>query len=160
MRDNLQPGKCCPPFDPAPWDNAVLEWHDKRFVKGRVFTCMYVPVNFGSVITRMIMKIEAAGIGIPDWLGLGDHTSRWNMDLYLAVDREVPGMKNTAMSGKFLSKVYEGDFKETGNWCEDFDAYAKSKDLNVSKLYMWYTTCPKCAKKYGKNYVVIIGKLE
>lgn len=21
-----------------------------------------------------------------------------------------------------------------------------------------YTTCPKCAKKYGKNYVVIVGR--
>jgi len=24
---------------------------------------------------------------------------------------------------------------------------------------MWYTTCPKCAKKYGKNYVVIIAEV-
>ncbi|WP_369688185.1 hydrolase [Anaerophaga thermohalophila] len=23
---------------------------------------------------------------------------------------------------------------------------------------MWYTTCPKCAKKYGKNYVAIVGQ--
>ncbi len=26
--------------------------------------------------------------------------------------------------------------------------------------YMWYTTCPKCAKKYGKNHVVILGAVE
>jgi hypothetical protein len=25
-------------------------------------------------------------------------------------------------------------------------------------MYMWYTTCPKCAKVYGKNYVVILAK--
>ncbi|MCK7469725.1 MAG: 60S ribosomal export protein NMD3 [Desulfomicrobium escambiense] len=25
---------------------------------------------------------------------------------------------------------------------------------------MWYTTCPKCAKKYGKNYVAIVGAIE
>jgi hypothetical protein len=24
---------------------------------------------------------------------------------------------------------------------------------------MWYTTCPKCAQKYGKNYVVIIAQV-
>ncbi|MEI6627571.1 MAG: hydrolase, partial [bacterium] len=48
---------------------------------------------------------------------------------------------------------------DTGKWCKDFDVYAKSKKLVIDKLYMWYTTCPKCAKKYGKNYVVIVGKI-
>ena len=32
--------------------------------------------------------------------------------------------------------------------------------LNIGKWYMWYTTCPKCAKKYGKNYVVIVGQIQ
>jgi hypothetical protein len=27
-------------------------------------------------------------------------------------------------------------------------------------MYMWYTTCPKCAKKYGKNYVTIIAQID
>ncbi|HLE31541.1 MAG TPA: hydrolase [Bacteroidota bacterium] len=45
-------------------------------------------------------------------------------------------------------------------WCKDFEAYAKGKHLDVKKWYMWYTTCPKCAKKYGKNYVAIIGGLN
>ena len=26
------------------------------------------------------------------------------------------------------------------------------------KLYFWYTTCPKCAKVYGKNYVVLLAE--
>jgi len=34
----------------------------------------------------------------------------------------------------------------------------KSKDLTINKWYMWYTTCPKCAKKWGKNYVVLIAR--
>jgi hypothetical protein len=42
---------------------------------------------------------------------------------------------------------------------KDFDAIAHSKDLNLKKTYMWYTTCPRCAKKYGKNYVVILGQM-
>ena len=27
------------------------------------------------------------------------------------------------------------------------------------KMLEWYTTCPKCAKAYGKNYVVIIAEV-
>jgi hypothetical protein len=30
----------------------------------------------------------------------------------------------------------------------------------LETLYFFYTTCPKCAKHYGKNYVVGIAKLK
>jgi len=84
---------------------------------------------------------------------------KWNMDLYLAVDKEVPGAENITLSGKFISKVYEGPFKDTGKWCDDLSSYVKGKGMDLKKMYMWYTTCPKCAKKYGKNYVVILGQV-
>ena len=44
-------------------------------------------------------------------VSLSDHTSRRNMDLYLAVDHEVVGAENVNMSGKFLIKVYEGPYQ-------------------------------------------------
>jgi hypothetical protein len=97
---------------------------------------------------------------MPQWLSLSDHASPWKMDLYLAVDKEIEDAENINLSGKFLSKVYEGDFKETAKWGEDFKKYADGKNLKIKKWYMWYTTCPKCAKKYGKNYVVTIAEVE
>ncbi len=150
---------CCPMFDPKPWDGKVLEWKDKKFVKDKVWTFFYMPINFGGVIKRLNEKVQKANAKMPDWLCLSDHTSKWNMDLYLAVDKEVAGANNTALSGKFLSKVYEGPFQDTGKWCKDFEQYAKGKGLGIEKWYMWYTTCPKCAKVYGKNYVVIVAKV-
>ena len=84
----------------------------------------------------------------------------WNMDLFVAVDKKVPDVENTTISGKFLSKVYEGPYQKTGEWCKDFDRYVKKKGLERGKMYMWYTTCPGCAKKYGKNYVVIISEVK
>ena len=158
--DNIsQEPECCPRFNPEPWDNKVFKWDNKRFIKDRVFTLFYMPMNFGSVMKRMMAKIDGARAKVPDYLGLSDHTSKWNMDIYVAVDKEVPDAENTTLGGKFLTKVYEGDFKETGKWCKDFEGYAKGKNLDVKKWYMWYTTCPKCAKKYGKNYVAIVGKV-
>lgn len=151
---------CCPKFNPAPWDGKVLEWKDKKFIKDSVFTFMYMPINFVSVITRSMKKVEDAGAQIVDSLSLSDHTSKWNMDLYLAVDKEIPGAQNITLSGKFLSKVYDGDFKDTAKWGEDFKQYAKSKGYEIKKWYMWYTTCPKCAKKYGHNYVVTIAEVK
>lgn len=150
---------CCPKFDPKPWDGKEFEWKDKQFIKGRVRTFMFIPLNFGGVISKMMKQIEADGAKCVDNIALSDHTSKWNMDIYLAVDKEIPGAENVTLSGKYLSKVYEGDFKETGKWSEDFKKYAANKDLNIKKWYMWYTTCPKCAKAYGKNYVVILGQI-
>lgn len=152
--------ECCPQFNPKPWDNKILNWDHKKFIKDKVFTLFYIPINFGSVVKKMTAKIEKAGAKTQDWMGLSDHTSKWNMDLYLAVDQEIPDTENVTLSGKLLSKVYEGDFKDTGKWCQDFNFYAKNKKLKVGKMYMWYTTCPKCAKKYGKNYVVIIAQVQ
>ena len=152
--------ECCPKFDPAPWDGKVLEWGNKKFIKGKVFTLFFMPVNFGSVIVKLMAKVKDAGAGMPENLCLSDHTSRWNMDLYLAVDKEIPRAENVVLSGRFFSKVYEGDFKETGEWCRDFENIAKERGMKIEKWYMWYTTCPKCAKKYGKNYTVIVGKIN
>ncbi|MBU1706259.1 hypothetical protein KKG19_06095 [Patescibacteria group bacterium] len=151
---------CCPKFDPAPWDGKAFEWQNKKFIKDKVFTLFYMPMNFGGVMKRVYEKVEKAGITIQEGMWLSDHASKWNMDLYVAVDKEVAGAENVTLSGKFLSKVYEGNFKDTGKWTQDFENYAKGKGISVKKMYMWYTTCPKCAKKYGKNYVVLVGQIN
>lgn len=151
---------CCPPFAPAQWEDKLLEWNNKKFVKDSVFTLFYMPITFGKVMKRLDRKIRDANATIPDWLCLSDHTSKWNMDVYVAVDQNIPNAVNVSLSGKFYSKVYEGNFKETGNWCKDYESVVKSKGMGVKKWYMWYTTCPKCAKKYGKNYVAIVSEVE
>jgi hypothetical protein len=155
----MQEDICCPKFDPEPWDEKEIVWENKPFLKDRVFTAFYIPLNFGGVMKRLDARVRQAGVTVPDWLCLSDHTSKWSMDVYLAVDREVPGARNVPLSGEFLSKVYEGPFQDTGKWCEDFKTFAQSRGKTIEKWFMWYTTCPKCAKKYGKNYVVIVGKV-
>lgn len=160
MESSKNQTECCPIFDPTPWDGQLIEWENKKFVKTNVCTLFYMPLNFGGVMKKMTKKLASTGATMPFGMCLSDHTTKWNMNIYLHVDKDVPNAENVTMSGKFLCKVYEGNFKETGNWCKDFDAYAKSRSLEITKWYMWYTTCPKCAKKYGKNYVVIIGRIR
>ena len=111
-------------------------------------------------MTRMNKLVGKNNAQIPDWLCLSDHTSKWNMNLYLAVDKAILGAENVLLSGTFYSRVYEGNFKQTEEWCKDFEKHAAMKEFPIEKWYMWYTTCPKCAKAYGKNYVVIIVKTK
>ncbi len=151
---------CCPQFDPKPWDGKLFEWNNKKFIKDKVSTFLNIPLNFGSVMKRLDENVRNADATMPDFVCLSDHTSKWNMNLYLAVDKDIPNANNVTLSGKYLSKVYEGPFKDTGKWCKDFQQYAQSKNVTVVKWYMWYTTCPKCAKKYGKNYVVIVAEIK
>ncbi len=141
-------------------NDVILEWTEKPFIKGKVCTLFFMPLNFGQVITKLNKKVDAAGAAVPDWLCLSDHTSKWNMDILLAVDKQIPDAENLTISGKFYSRVYEGNFKDTGKWYADFKTKAVEKGLNIGKIYTWYTTCPKCAKRYGKNYVVIIANVD
>lgn len=157
---NKQIDECCPRFDPKPWDGKILEWKKKKFIKGSVFCLFYMPINFGTVISRLMKKTEEAGAKSEDWMCLSDHTSKWKMNICVAVNKDVDGVENVELSGKFLTKAYEGDFKDTGKWCADFEEYLRTKKLKMEKLYMWYTTCPKCAKKWGKNYTVLVAKIN
>jgi hypothetical protein len=89
---------CCPKFDPTGWKDAMLEWQDRRFIKGTVKTFMLMPVNYGKVVKELEQKIKAA------------------------------------------DKV-------------------DSRGMTTKKMFMWYTTCPKCATFYGENYVVAVAEV-
>lgn len=150
--------ECCPRFDPAPWDEKEQVWENKLFVKDRVISLFHIPLNFGAVMRRNVGKIEAADAQSPSMLVISDENSLWGADVYIEVTKEIPGADMAALSGVFLSKVFEGPYKNMGKWIADMKAYAATQGKDLKKLYFYYTTCPKCAKKYGKNYVVILAQ--
>lgn len=150
---------CCPKFDPKPWEDKTIEWKNKKFCKDKVFTLFYMPIGFGCKMKKLMRIFDSEKIKNPDNLMLCDHTSMWNMNIYISTDRIVSNLNNTTISGKFLSRVYEGPFKDAGKWHKDIVEYTKRKTGNdPKKVYYFYTTCPKCAKKYGKNYVVLLAQ--
>lgn len=150
---------CCPEFQPEYWNEKTHIWSEKPFIADSVITFFYMPVNFGAVMRRLNAKVEAAEAEMPDWLCLSDHRSAWKMDLYLAINKTVANAKNMRMNGSFYSKVFEGAYKDAGKMMKQFEDHLQSNNLQVSKKYTWYTTCPKCAKKYGKNYIVLFAQL-
>ena len=150
---------CCPRFDPTPWQETEHIWQDKLFIKDRVRTFFYMPIGFGKVVMRSMDKVSAAQAFTPEPMMLSEHTSRWNMDLYIAVSKEVPNAENVTLSGTYLSKVFEGPYKNTGKWCDTMKQWVAAKGKGIKKWFMFYTTCPKCAKHYGKNYVVILTQV-
>jgi len=151
--------ECCPPFDPKPWDGKEIVWREKPFIKDRVLSVFHIPLNFGSIVIRNMKLISDSGTSNIDNLMLSDESSMWGSNVLIAVGKQVPGAKNELLSGTFITKVFEGDYKETGNWIKEMGEYVKTKNKTIKKLFFWYTTCPKCAKKYGKNYVVLFAQV-
>lgn len=150
---------CCPRFNPEPWDEKEVTWQDKLFLKDHVRSFLHIPLNMGKVMTRNMEKIEEAGALTPEPLVLSDDKSLWGADVYIAVSKEVPGAEMTRVSGTFLTKAFEGPYSNTGKWVGEMKAYVKSEGKELKKLYFFYTTCPKCAKVYGKNYTVILATI-
>ncbi len=153
------PDECCPRFNPEPWDGKELRWQDKLFVKDRVTSVFHIPLNFGAVMKRNVGLIEAAGANPQIMVILSDENSLWGADVYIEVTKDITGAKMTSISGTFLSKVFEGPYRNMRQWIEEIKAFVQSKGKSLHKLYFFYTTCPKCAKKYGKNYVAILAQV-
>jgi len=90
---------------------------------------------------------------------LSDEKSLWGADVYIGVAKEVPGAEMVRISGTFLTKVFEGPYKNIRHWVGEMKVYVESKAKAMKKMYFFYTTCPKCAKFYGKNYTVILAEV-
>ncbi len=157
---------CCPRFNPEPWDEKEISFQEKLFVKDHVRSFLHVPLNFGKVMVKNMERIQEAGALVPLPVMLSDEKSIWGgysffflADIYIAVAKEVPGAEMARISGTFLTKVFEGPYKDVRKWVKEMKAYVKSKAKEMKKMYFFYTTCPKCAEYYGKNYTVILAKV-
>ncbi len=150
---------CCPRFNPAAWEEKEITWSDKLFVKDKVWSILHIPLNFGQVIVRNMEKIQKAGATANEAIVLSGEESMWGSNIYIAVEKDFPGSDAVKISGTFLTKVFEGPYKDMGKWIKDMNSFVISKGKTAKKMYFFYTTCPKCAKVYGKNYVVILAEV-
>jgi len=150
---------CCPRFNPEAWDEKEITWIEKLFVKDKVRSFLHIPLNFGQVMVRNMEKILKAGASAKETIVLSDEKSMWGSDIYIAVEKDFPGSDSVKISGTFLTKVFEGPYKDTGKWMREMNAFVTLKGKTAKKTYLFYTTCPKCAKVDGKNYVVILAEV-
>lgn len=151
--------ECCPRFDPEPWEDKEIKWEGKQFLQDRVTSFLHIPLNFGSVMKRAVTKIEAANAKPEDMIVLSDENSLWGADVYISIDKDVPDAATATISGTFLSQVFEGPYSQIKTWMKTLEKTVADKGKTCKKVYFYYTTCPKCAKKYGKNYVVLLAQV-
>ncbi|MFC1523447.1 hydrolase [Thermodesulfobacteriota bacterium] len=157
MSDN--PTDCCPRFKPEGWDGQELHFNDKLFLKAKTRSLFHIPLNMGSVFPKTFAAItDADARNDDDFIVLSYDPSPWTGEHYFSVTREVPGQEMVKLSGEYLTKVFEGPYKNAPKWEKEMAEYVADKGKQVVKTYFFYTTCPKCAKVYGKNYLVAVSE--
>jgi hypothetical protein len=115
----------------------------------------------GTVYPKTFKAIEDAGaIDMNDIIVLSNDPSPWTGEHYFAVSKDVPGLEMVRLSGDYLTRVFEGPFKNVPEWEKEMGSLVESRGRKINKMYYFYTTCPKCAKVYGKNYVVGVAQLN
>lgn len=154
------PTGCCPRFKPEGWDRQQLHFKNKLFVKVSTRNLMHIPINMGKVFKKTFQAIEKAGaIEADQFVVLTRDVSPWKSTHYFAVSREVPGQENVRLSGDFITRVFEGSYDNVPDWYSQLQDELKEEGQELKDIFFFYTTCPKCAKTYGKNYVVAFGKV-
>jgi len=151
---------CCPKFNPEGWDGTRVTFDNKKFVKTKIRSFLHMPLNMGSVFKRAMANIEKAQASPPDhYLILSHDVSAWYGYHYIAVTKEVPEEGMTTLNGSYLTKVFEGPYQDARKWAPAMANYVKSQGKETKKLYFFYTTCPKCLKHFGKNYIVAFAEV-
>ncbi len=155
---------CCPEFDPGPWNEKSHTWKDKLFITDTVpqFLHRPRPSTMKKIIGRMWQKVQDAQASpeIKDFLLLAYDPSPWKSELYMTVTKEVPGAENVKLSGIYLSKVFDGPYNAVPQWVQEMETYVSSQGKKPKKYYFYFTTCPKCAERYGHNYAVAFAQVE
>jgi hypothetical protein len=151
---------CCPRFHPDDWTSVRLHFRDKRFVRAETRSMMHVPLNMGAVFTRVGGRMEDAGAYDPaDYITLSHEISPWKAEHLFAAAKDVPGEEMIRVSGDFLTRVFEGPYSQMGEWARAMEAAAEAEGIAGAEVWFYYPTCPRCAKVYGKNYVVGLAKV-
>jgi hypothetical protein len=145
---------CCPRFDPGPWDEEEFQFEDRLFLRARTVNFLHIPLNIGSMFKKTWATIQAADAVADEFLVLSTDPSPWRGEHYFAVTKDIPGADMVRLSGHYLTKVYEGPYRNARIWVRDMQQRVEAAGKQLGRLYFFYTTCPKCAKHYGKNYVV------
>jgi hypothetical protein len=157
--------ECCPKFNQDKWDEKTFKWKHKQFIKESVPTFFHIPLPpmIGKKITKMMKMAEGSKkleSNKEDILLLFTDPSAFRSDIYLSVTDKVPNANNTDISGTFMSKVFDGAYKEVPKFLKQMDAYLNKQHKKAKNYYVHYAYCPKCAKEAGHNYMVLFAGID
>lgn len=165
MNTQTQDQECCPEFHPEKWDRKTFKWDNRKFVKDSLPTLFHIPFppTIGKKITRMWKSIESSGSAEPDktdTLVLFHDPSAFRSDILISVEKEVPGENNVTLSGNLVSRTFDGGYNAIPGFIKVMDQYLAETGKKAKDYYVHYAYCPKCAKRFGHNYMILFAEVQ
>jgi len=157
--------ECCPKFNPERWDKKTFNWENKLFVKEDLPVFFHIPSSkaIGQKIPKMINLATNANKLDEDkeeTLMLFHDFSAFKSEILISVTGNVPEANNVSLSGTFMSRVYEGEFKAVPKFIKEMNKYLEENGKKAETYYIHYAYCPNCAKKFGNNYMILFAKIK
>ena len=156
--------ECCPVFRPEKWSEKTFNWENKKFIRAWVPTFFHIPLPpmIGNRITRLMKlagdakKLEAEK---EDILVLFTDPNAFMSEIYLSVTDRVPKARNTVLSGRFITKVFDGAYNDIPKFIKEMDIYLMNLNETAKRYFVHYAYCPGCAKKTGHNFMVLFAEV-
>ncbi len=155
---------CCAIPDIAQWDNHTIEFTHEPFIALETKSVFHIPLNMAHVMTELNETAAAAGVTPPpeQILILSRDLSPWKTQHLYRVTQPIRGVEtieNVELTGKFLTRVFEGPYQNAKDWANELQNTAREHRREAQEIYFFYTTCPSCAEHYGKNYVIGFARI-
>jgi len=149
---------CCAVPNVDALDKKEFEFKDKHFIRDHTRSFLYMPLNMNKVMKRLNETAEKSGASMPatEAMILSRDLSPWKAEQLYAVTKPLEGANNVTLNGSFVTMVFEGPYQDAKKWYATLEEYVKRRGKKQKATYMFYTTCPKCAKHYGKNYTIAL----
>lgn len=152
---------CCAIPDIPSWQDKEHIFDNEKFIKMQTKSFLYMPLNM-SKIMKLLDNIATAADAKPkpeQAMVLSHDISPWRAEHLYRVTKQVEGQATLVLNGTYISKVFTGPYNNAKKWYKQMHSFANQKNKTIKTLYMFYTTCPKCAKHYGNNYVIGLAEV-
>ena len=157
--DSVNTTGCCPKFNPEGWDNQELHFDNKEFIRATTKSQDHIPLDMDEVFRRVQQHIDDANAYDPkNCIVLSRDLSASKGEHLFSISKPVSGEEMIRLSGDYITKVFEGPYSDAKSWYEEMKKMVGKDGAISGEAYFFYTTCPKCAEAYGKNYIVGVAR--
>ena len=159
---NINETGCCAIPNIKDWDKKVVKFENRHFIRMYTKNFLHIPLNMSSVMQALYKAATDANanLGPEQAIILSRDISSWKAEQLYGVSRPIEGLDNVTLDGTFATMVFEGPYQDARKWYESLTNYAKEQGYNIRNIYFFYTTCPKCAKHYGKNCTIGLAQVD
>lgn len=108
---------------------------------------------------KSVEQVEAAHPNKEDTLILFHDPTPFRGEIFISVEKDVPTEKNVTISGNFVCRVFDGGYNSIPQFVKIMDGYLAETGKKAKDYYIHYAYCPKCAKKFGHNYMIMFAEI-